>query len=664
MPRFLDFHLMVNKVAGDDSDRFVVAVVEAPVPRFGQAFGELTLIPSDRSTWLAKGSPLVFTRDLEQRFQTASKNKEEIGAALFRLLFPVLSPSRDLLGQSCLLLAPTDYLRLKLELHHELSNLPWELMECPLSELPWALPINKASLSILRYLGNVSASWSGTQPEGGQKPSIIIVKADPEKISQREVTDSLWRELVNVRNALDRMQDRVSYHVIDEQDTLNRLVNLAHQLKSSGSPVIGLHFMGHGCVDERGGFFAGEGSGRSLQPIYARDLMNALNEAESIRWVILNACSTAAEPAGSPLSGLATSMAILKDIPTVIAYQRPVATKDAEILAADFYEQVIGQQKSVEEVVRSVQSRCETPGGLVVLARSVEGRIQDVIHVDGWWDSTVRPPSTKQESSSESAAIPGTEPREPAVASPAVPSEMVPVPTGPFRKGLTPEQIESLLIQFERADPSINITAARSALSREALTVVDLPAFRISKALVTNEQFARFVAATHYRTDAERAGDPRSWRVYNTPEMANHPVVYVSYNDAEAYCRWAGKRLPTADQWKKAYRGTDGGAYPWGEAFDAARCNTAEGKRDLETTPVDMFPQGASPYGCLDMVGNVEEWTVTSLYDGRKAIFGGSWAMTCQIYGLPVLYRQAAPSFYSNDLGFRCVVEEDPVKGS
>src|SRR5207253_2797774 len=133
---------------------------------------------------------------------------------------------------------------------------------------------------------------------------------------------------------------------------------------------------------------------------------------------------------------------------------------------------------------------------------------------------------------------------------------------------------------------------------------------------------------------------------------------YVSYNDAEAYCRWSGNRLPTADQWKKAHPGTGGGIYPWGDTFDLDRRNTAESCHDYETTPVEKFPNAAGPYGCLDMVGNVEEWTVTSQNDGKKAIFGGSWTMTCQIYGLPVLQRQASPSFYSSDLGFRCVDEE------
>lgn len=527
-------------------------------------------------------------------------------------------------------------------LHRDLANLPWELLECPLDE-KWAAQINRANFSILRYLGNAPGSPA---PDPLQKPSVLIVKADPEEFSQSAVTESLAREVKNLRNALDRLAGRVAYHVIEERPTLGRLVQLVHQLRAT-SPVIGLHLMGHGGVDERGGFFAGEDEQGRQRRIYARDLRNVLSEAPAIRWVILNACWTGNEPFGSPLAGLATSLAMLKDIPTVIAYQRPVETKDAEMLASDFYEWVLGEGRPVEEVVRSVKSRSSTPGGLVVLARAVAGRIQDVIHL-----------GPRQEPDGGEEAPAPQEEREPLVlpppaAAPPDPGEMVVVPAGPFRKGLTPQQIEALLDQLEKADLTIDLTAARKALGREAPTTVELPLFRIDKTPVTHAQFRQFVDATHYRTDAERAGDPRNWRLHELPD---HPVVYVSYNDAEAYCRWAGKRLPTADQWKKAYRGDDGRIYPWGDVFESDRCNSAESRRG-KTTPVDRFPGGASSCGCLDMVGNVEEWTVTSAGDGKKAILGGSWAMTCQIYGLPVLQRLALPSFYSNDLGFRCVEE-------
>ena len=95
-------------------------------------------------------------------------------------------------------------------------------------------------------------------------------------------------------------------------------------------------------------------------------------------------------------------------------------------------------------------------------------------------------------------------------------------------------------------------------------------------------------------------------------------MVWVDLDDARAYARWAGKRLPTEPEWHHA-AGRD--LWPWGELFDPARCNGAGG----DTTPVDRFPGGASPYGCLDLSGNVWEWTESERDDGhtRYAIVRG-----------------------------------------
>jgi formylglycine-generating enzyme required for sulfatase activity len=138
---------------------------------------------------------------------------------------------------------------------------------------------------------------------------------------------------------------------------------------------------------------------------------------------------------------------------------------------------------------------------------------------------------------------------------------------------------------------------------------LELPEYWISKVPVTNAQYHLFTKATSH-------GASEDWQADRPPKgLEGHPVVNVSWHDAQAYCHWlgeaTGKRigLPSEAEWEKAARGEkDRRAYPWGDRFEAIRCNCPE-LGLWATTPVGVFPDGASPYGCLDMSGNVWEWT-------------------------------------------------------
>jgi formylglycine-generating enzyme required for sulfatase activity len=174
-------------------------------------------------------------------------------------------------------------------------------------------------------------------------------------------------------------------------------------------------------------------------------------------------------------------------------------------------------------------------------------------------------------------------------------------------------------------------------LSRRRLA---LPAFCIDRWLVTHDDYEAFVRATGRRQpenskadylaqgflvhDYDREVTPYLWRHQRPPgRLRDHPVVLVSAADAEDYCRWrhAALRLPTEAEWEKAARGEDGRSFPWGAAWDASRTNSVTSGIS-GTTPVGRYPNGASPYGLLDAVGNVFQWTSLA---GRPAGAERAW---------------------------------------
>jgi formylglycine-generating enzyme required for sulfatase activity len=192
--------------------------------------------------------------------------------------------------------------------------------------------------------------------------------------------------------------------------------------------------------------------------------------------------------------------------------------------------------------------------------------------------------------------------------------------------------------------------------------------FFIDKFPVTNAEFKEFLDATHYAPkdsinflrDWKNGGFPQGWE--------KRPVTWVSLEDARTYAKWAGKRLPHEWEWQLAAQGTDGRLYPWGNQWQPANVPTPDVIRTMRgPDPVDAHPAGASPYGVMDMVGNVWQWTdeFTDEHTRAAILRGGEYYQPQgSIWYFPQAYRNdehsklllMAPGYdRSGGVGFRCV---------
>lgn len=223
--------------------------------------------------------------------------------------------------------------------------------------------------------------------------------------------------------------------------------------------------------------------------------------------------------------------------------------------------------------------------------------------------------------------------------------EFVGIAAGDFPMGTPEQQLSALAKAYGGTRESYREESPQHTVA--------LAGFAIARAPVSNALYGAFVAATGARA-------PIHWRAPQPPaQLLSHPVADVSWNEAVAFCAWLSGaleqeqrgsgavgdrasvfRLPSEAEWERAARGTDGRMFPWGERWEATRANTREAEIG-GTTPLGAYPSGASPAGCLDMAGNVWEWTASldALYPyqagdgreqadapGRRILRGGCYA--------------------------------------
>jgi formylglycine-generating enzyme required for sulfatase activity len=243
------------------------------------------------------------------------------------------------------------------------------------------------------------------------------------------------------------------------------------------------------------------------------------------------------------------------------------------------------------------------------------------------------------------------------------PSGMVRIPGGNFIFRVHGTEIEG------GADPGVDVQYPwEDSPRRFHEHAMQINPFYIDTFPVTNAQFKQFLDAAHYMP-SDKLNFLREWKNGTFPQgWENRPVTWVSLEDARAYAQWSGKRLPHEWEWQMAAQGTDSRTFPWGDKWDAAAVPLADASRSMRgPDPVEAHPLGASPYGVMDMVGNVWQWTDEFVDEHTRAaiVRGGEYYQPQgSIWYFPQAYRNDEHSKVllmalsydrSGGIGFRCV---------
>jgi formylglycine-generating enzyme required for sulfatase activity len=540
------------------ADGYPVTITRAPA---GDAKGLCRLDPAhpDFQSTLAQ----LENEDLDET------RLQNFGRCLFEALFDeeVGSVYRSSLGQ---VRGYEAGLRVRLRLEApELGALPWEYLYDPEEDRFLAI---SPETPVVRYVPMRSA----TRPTAVTPPlRLLVVISNPGDIRDAQPLD-VAQERSIIQAAL---RERVDQGLVQLRLLDRAVVAEMTQAMRNFRPHV-FHFVGHGQFEADQAFLMLEdedGCALPMGELAFREFFLGTSEA---RVAVLNACQTATTSSARPLAGLAPRI-LQRDLSAVVAMQYPILDHAALVFSREFYRSLAlgypvdaAVAEARKGIFLEVGGDVRDWGIPVLFLRAQDGQLFDI------------------EALSEQIHL---DLLKPEISRLAFEPETVLVPAGAFLMGsLDAEEIPDYEMPQHQ---------------------VDLPAYRIGVYPVTNEQYAEFVK------DADYAAPKKvGWFGKSPPkDKLDHPVVGVSWYDAGAYCRWLSDktgrvyRLPAEAEWEKAARGTDGQIYPWGDEWDASRCNCSS----TQTTPVTAYPSSQSPHGCYDMAGNVWEWTTT--------LWGSDW---------------------------------------
>jgi formylglycine-generating enzyme required for sulfatase activity len=583
-----------------------------------------------------------------------------------------------------------------------LGDLPWELVKLPGLTLR---PIVIRSVGTPLWKHHRQAQ-SAQAPEDPVLISLMCEEVDGFDgladivAEERENLTTAFKQLIRIEHFSDYQSFALA---LRNQNLLNR--------------AIGLHFLGHGHVDDQGPYLAcpQSRSSRRLQKLRPDTLLPLLaRRTTPLSWIFLGACyagSDAVSLRAYPSGGFAASLVKHGVSNGALAMRFEVTPQFALDFSRHFYNDLTQAQRP------DVEAAYDTARAALLPTAEFEAELSAVsLFVnDAAEKMQIRWPAKNDPAADARAASTATgfhghlaphanRPDAGAViadvqkltttrrwdrteadrlssalaelranaGNPAQATElktwldrmrMVHVPAGSYELGYTPDQIERVCSGLVGKFSPAVVEQTREMMQAFKPRTVITRGFLVDRFLVTIADFARFVEATRHVTSAERRRSQITWKTFPEERDPEFPVVTVSYRDAEAYARWAGKRLLHEEEWQILVRNGDGRIYPWGFDYSESYCNTGENGDMANLSRVTHFEDGVSEHGCYDLLGNAEDWTQTRTEDGQNyRICGGSWRMTCEIYGIPGFHRQGRTDTFTDDLGFRCAIGDAPER--